>query len=146
MPWTVIVLIVLWTVAQLLLYLHTRGQEARFPGADEPEGAIYTVAEVLGFIHRFLIVALMGHGLVRKLRFVWILAFVWQAVQAGFGIVNMVLNQYEASAYTTFSGIGFYGIVLPITVAVVSFVLLLLPTTQRWIREGQSLGSSRSVV
>ena len=134
-PWTVIALIALWTLAQLLHYLETRGPDVRFPGGEPEESLAFTMADVLSFVYGFLIVALISYGLLRSSRFVWIVAFVWQGLQAGFGLITFVLNDYELAAYTSFAGIPLYGIVMPFGVAVISFVLLLLPATQRWIRE-----------
>ena len=82
----------------------------------------------------FLVIALLAYGLMARARFVWVAALFWQAIRAGFGVINLTLNDYEPFDYTQFTGIGFYRIVLPIGVAVTSFVLLLLPTTTRWVR------------
>ena len=99
-----------------------------------PGGFAFAVAEVLQLFYGFLIIALVAYGLIKGLKFVWIVAFVWQAIEAGFGLVTLTVNDYELEAYTSFGGIPLFGIVLPITVAIVSFVLLLLPVTTRWVR------------
>lgn len=80
-------------------------------------------------------VSLIGYGLMKRLRLEWIAAFVWQGVEAGFGLITLTLNDYALGGYTQLTGIPFYGIVLPLMVATVSFVLLLIPATQNWVRQ-----------
>ena len=131
-PRPLIALIVIWVAGQLYTYIARRGPEV-WPN-DEPQGIAMTVGDVLEFIYGFFIIALVAYGLMRGQRFVWATAFVWQGAQAGFALVSLSLMNYQLDDFPAFAGYPFYGIVLPITVALISFVLLLLPATQRWLR------------
>lgn len=130
LPWTIPTLLVIWVLVELVDFFHDR--QDRF---GRPEGIEFTVAEVLSFIYAFLIVALVGYGLIRGLRFPWLIALVWQGLRGGFGVVNFVANDYPFDWFFGTNGIPLYGITIPIVTALVSFVLLLLPTTQRWVRK-----------
>lgn len=96
---------------------------------------VFVVAEMFSFIYTFLVVGLVGYGLIKKQRFVWLIAFLWLGLQAGFGIINLVINEYPAEWILQMRQIPFYGGALPVGVATVSFVLLLLPATQNWVRQ-----------
>lgn len=136
-PWTVRVLTTVWALTQLRDFIDSRNNND--PGWPEsrPDGLAFTMAEILQFIYGFLIIALIVYGLVNRSRFAWVVAFVWQGVLMGLGFVNFTINDYEFDAYLGFSGVPFYGVVLPIAVALLSFILLLLPMTQRWVRENR---------
>ena len=123
----------LWVTARLLDLIDARMQDPAWP-QTRPSGFAFAVAEVLQFLYAFLIIALIAYGLIKRSHFVWIAAFVWQVIEGGLGLVTLTLNDYELEAYTNLDGITLYGIVLPITLAIVSFMLLLLPATTRWIR------------
>ena len=129
-PWTIPTLLVVWVVVELVDFF--RDRQDRF---GRPEGIEFSIAEVLSFIYAFLIIALVGYGLIKGLRFAWLMALLWQGLRFGFGVVNFVANDYPLDWYLNLrSGIPLYGITIPIVVAVISFVLLLLPITQRWVR------------
>ena len=140
LPWTIPAAIVLWVLVQTLNWW-----QQRQPDDISGEFAI-DVAQFLQFIYGYLIVVLVSHGLIRGVRFVWIVALVWQGIQAGFGFVNLALSGWSWDVIGDFSkgdngfggpegSIGFYIGPFPVLVAVISFVLLLLPATQRWIEE-----------
>lgn len=131
LPRTIVVLIAVWSLVYLYTFIVSRGPAPIWP--EGPEPIEIKISDLLFFIKAGLMIALIGYGLIRKLRFAWIIAFVWQAIQAGLALLTLSLNEYEAVAYTHFAGIGFYGITLPIAVAVISFVLLLLPATRHWV-------------
>ena len=148
-PRTIVALIALWIVVQTIEYFQSLDSEA-------PSEFAIRVAEVLRFIYWYLLVGLVAYGLIRGSRFVWIVAFVWQAIEAGFGFVNLALGGWSWDALGDFSGyndgfsgagsVGFYIGPFPVIVAAISFALLLAPPTRRWLSERQSLGSSRSEV
>ena len=133
MPRTIVALIVIWALAHLYAFILTRLPEPMWP--DNQRDTAFWVNEVLRFVYTSLIVALVAHGLMKGLRLVWVAAFVWQSVQVGFALLSLVMNDFEAVTFTHFGHFAFYGIVLPLAVAAISFVLLLAPATQRWIRE-----------
>jgi hypothetical protein len=134
-PRPILVLIAIWAVTQLYTFIARRASDSPGWPNERPEGIAFAVADVLQFLYLFLIVGLIGYGLVKRLRFVWVGALLWQAIEAGLGLVTFTLNDYELDAYWGFVGIPFYGIVLPLVVAVVSFLVLLLPSSRDWVRD-----------
>jgi hypothetical protein len=131
-PKPMVVLFAIWVASQLYIYFASRGPEM-WPN-DQTRGVAMTVGDVLQFIYAFLIIALVAYGLLKKQRFVWMAAFVWQATQAGFALVSLSLLNYQLDDYPSFAGFPFYGIVLPLATAAVSVAILSLPTTRRWVR------------
>lgn len=132
LPRPLVVLIAIWVASQLYIYFASRSPQI-WPN-DQPRGLAVTVGDVLQFIYAFLIIALVVHGLMKRQLFVWAVAFVWQGIQAGFALVSLSLMNYQLDDFPNFSGFPFYGIVLPLVVAALSFVLLLLPSTLSWVR------------
>ena len=120
------VLIAIWVVDQLISFMVFR-PEGRF---GDPIDIPWNVT-LLQFVYGFLIVALVSYGLMQRGRFVWVAALVWQGIQGAFGFITLNDNGWGNA---TEGQIPLYGGTVPLLVAVISFVLLLLPTTQRWVR------------
>lgn len=134
-PWTLRVLTAVWVLTRLLDFINSRNSNNPGWPESDPNGIAFAMAEVLQFVYGFLLIALVAYGLIKGSRFVWVIAFVWQGIEAGLGFVNFTINDYELDSYLGFSGIPFYGVVLPIAVAVISYVLLLFPVTKGWVRD-----------
>lgn len=120
-------LIAIWLLDDIVSFLVFRPTDAFGQGLEQS-----FIVTVLQFAYRLLLPLLFGIGLLKRMHFAWILAFVWQALSASFGVLTFTLGSYGWSDIT--SQIGLYGGALPIIVGVVSFVILLLPTIQRWVR------------
>ena len=133
MPWTVPAMIAIWSVVELVNWI--REQQPRPFRSQEPTGIEFSIAELLHLVYALLIVALVGIGLLKGLRFAWVTALVWQTLRLGLGITIFAANGYAIDWLYSGGTIQLYGITIPIVTAVVSFVLLLLPTTRRWVRE-----------
>jgi hypothetical protein len=138
LPSTLIALIVLWILVQTLQYLQTRQ-------TDLPPDFGFKLAQVLQFFYAYLLPVVIAHGLLRRSRFIWVIAFAWQGLQAGFGFVDLLLGGWSWDVIGDFSGnydrfgpggsSSFYDGPFPVIVAVVSAVLLLAPPTRRWLEE-----------
>jgi hypothetical protein len=125
MPWTIIGLVVIWILFDVITFLVPR------PG--NLSGVAFGVARLFQLISPLLITALIVHGLLHRFRFVWAIAIALQLIKAGYGVINLVINDYPFRWILEVRQIPFYGGALPIAVGIVSLILLLLPTTQRWI-------------
>ena len=131
-PAAVFALGALWAVVELIEIIDSR-RPAMWPN-QQPSGFAFAMGDALSYLYRYLFIAVIVFGLIKGLRFVWVAALAWQAIEAGFGLVNLTLNDYELGAFRYFSGVPFNGIVLPLTAAALSFLLLLLPSVRRWLR------------
>ena len=81
-----------------------------------------------------LFLVAMGVGLWNRLRWVWIAAIAWQLLEVSQGAFNIWINEYGPSFIIRFTQIGFYHGALPIVAGVVGLILLLWPSTRRWMR------------
>ena len=129
-PKAIVALIALWVAAELISYIALR-PKGRFGEPLELPIAL----SILQFAYPYLLIAAVSYGLIHRARFVWAVALAWQAIEGAFGLSNFVLDGgFEWSE--AFEGqLALFGSTMPIVVAAVSFVLLLFPGTQRWIRE-----------
>ena len=125
-PWTITALIVIWVVVEAADFFSNRTEGL-------PGGNLLTIAQVIQFVYAYLLIALIGHGLIRRVRFAWLIALAWQVLRIALGVINQLLNDYALS-FAGLSGIPLWGIAVPIIVGVISLVLLLLPITQSWVR------------
>lgn len=129
-PWTITASIVIWFVVQTIQYV--KGRQTDFPQRVE-----FDVADVLQFVHGYLLVFLISFGLLKKSSVVWSVAFVWLAITGAFGVINITLNDYGWFQFRHL--ILWDGTLLPIAVALITGALLLLPPTTRWMTARESV-------
>ena len=137
LPWTLVALIVLWISDQTLNYVQTLQ-------TDLPPDFGIKLAQVLQFFYAYLLPVIIAHGLLRRSRFIWVMAFVWQGLQAGFGFVDLLLSGWSWDVIGDFmpsddpfagSGPGFYNGPFPVIIAAISAALLLARQTRNWVKE-----------
>lgn len=126
----ILVLAAIWLLDQLITFVVGRPTD-RFGDPEDVEA----IVTLLSFLQGFLVPVLVALGLIYRMRFAWVIALIWQAISGAFGILTFTLGSYGWNDVTSMSEAGFYGGALPIAIALISFVLLLLPSTQRWMRQ-----------
>ena len=94
---------------------------------------------LLALFSEFVVIGLVVHGLWRGSRFVWIIGLLLALRDAGFGLFNILLNDYDMSFITNFTQVGFFHGAWPIAVGVAVIVLLLMPSSVRWNSRPQRL-------
>ena len=124
----VIVLMILLPLVQLVPdFVSGKPFEYRFAGDEfEPWNTL------LGWFAQFVVIGLFVQGLWRGSRFVWAIGLLLGLRDAGYGLFNILRNDYDVSAITSFSQIGFFYGALPIAVGVLVIGLLLMPSSIRW--------------
>lgn len=136
-PGTIIAAIVLWVAVATLDYFQER--------AGLPLEFALLVAQVLRFFYAYLLVALIAYGLIQRSRVAWFIALVWQALNAGFGLVNLALGGWGWDVIGDLSASfdrfgpggpsGSYSGPFRVIIAAISFALLLAQPTRRWLEQ-----------
>ena len=128
-PVTVVAFIVLIVVVSLVRAIAASQPPEGFP-EDRP--LVIALMNFFRFLFPALLVTAVGVGLWHRLRWVWVTAIVWRLGDILQGAFNIWLNQ-PGTSYLS-GEIGPYQGILPIAAGVLGCVLLLWPSTVRWIR------------
>lgn len=91
------------------------------------------VLPVLQLASAYAVTVLVIWGIYNRHRFVHRVAYLWQAASGGFGAYNLWINDYGWDSVTSFSDIPFFHGALPIATALLSFLLLSLPSSIAWV-------------
>ena len=104
-------------------------------GRPEPWGLtpFNVVSLVLSLIWRVIPLALVYDGLLRRSRFAWLLGLLLQLVIVGYGVLFVVANAHIRATLFDLWTIGFFNGLLPILGGGLLLVVLLLPSTRRWV-------------
>ena len=130
-PATVIAFVALVALLDLAQILASFRETLDFPLDGRPS-LVFVNLFRFGFPLLFLFVVAVG--LWNRLRWVWVAALAWQVLIVTQGTFNIWINEYDASYITRFTQIGFWHGALPIAAGLLGLILLLWPSTRRWIR------------
>jgi hypothetical protein len=128
-PWTIEAAIAIWLV--FLTVEQFAVGSLHIDGGDFPDQPLPGVFRTINFVYPYLLIVLLGHGLLRHSTFAWSVAFVWLALQALGGTSSILFNHLTWFQFTHF--IFWEGTWFPLLSALSTGVLLLLPPTAKWM-------------